>query len=435
MTATQPDSMTILERFRRGRPGEIDLTLRPAYRELLQRLGAPHQHLPPVFHVAGTNGKGSVCAFLRSILEAAGKNVHVYTSPHLERFHERIRIAGTLIREDQLRDLVLECERLAAPGAVTYFEAVTAVAFAAFARHPADFTILETGLGGRLDATNMVDRPRATIITRLSYDHREFLGTTLRAITREKAGIMKPGVPCFVAPQSDIESLETLRAAAEALKAPLSIGAHDWQAAPGEVGFVYRDAQRTLELPLPALLGTHQCWNASLAIASLLGTGFSDTNAIKTGMRSVEWPARLQELKQGQLRRLLPNSWELWLDGGHNDSAGEVLALQAASWQRSASRPLHLVAGMLNTKRPQEFFLPLAPFAKSLHCVPIPDEPQSLSAGALREEACQVGIQNVTTAIDVAAALREIAKTSPLGRVLICGSLYLAGDVLRQNNR
>jgi dihydrofolate synthase/folylpolyglutamate synthase len=433
-------SAVILENFRRdyvqthGR--DIDLTLRPAYRDLLKTLGDPHKKLPPVFHVAGTNGKGSTCAFLRAMLEAAGYRVHVYTSPHLVRFHERIRVAGKLIEENELAEILDEIARACTPGTISYFEAATVVAFVAFARHPADFTILEVGLGGRLDATNVVTHPLAAIISRLSYDHREFLGDTLSKIAFEKAGIMKQGAPCFVAAQPDAESIVALRAAATEKKAQIFIGGEDWKVEPrGENGFHFKDKTRSLDLPLPSLIGEHQILNAGLAIAALAAIPKPlPVEAIARGLQTVEWPARLQKITAGALAEVLPAGWELWLDGGHNDSAGEVLAQQAARWQTIDKRPLRLIFGMLSTKSPREFLTPLQPFIERIATVDIPDEAQSLSASELAHLTCETGIENVEAAGDVPHALKKISALPEPGRVLICGSLYLAGHVLHLND-
>jgi dihydrofolate synthase/folylpolyglutamate synthase len=428
-------SQTILERFRTGYHKDIDLTLRPAYRAFLQKLGNPHLKLPPVFHVAGTNGKGSVCAFLRAMLEAEGYRVHVYTSPHLVQFHERIRIAGKIIGEDELAEILGACERAAEIGTLSYFEAATAAAFAAFARHKADFTILEVGLGGRLDATNVVEHPLASIITRISYDHREYLGETLDGIANEKAGIMKKGVPCFVAMQPANEARTALRVAAKKIGAPLFMGGEDWRVEPTENGFRFSDAAHTFDLPKPALLGVHQFDNAGLAIAALAAVKNPlAPESIRQGLHTVEWPARLQKLENGGLRALLPRDWELWLDGGHNDSAGDALAAQAESWHAQDSLPLYLICGMLTTKNPGEFLRPLAPFVSALRAVSIPGEALTFTADDFAACAKEAGMRNVAPTANVSAALRDVARDKSRGRILICGSLYLAGHVLKENS-
>lgn len=431
-------SSELLERFRRdhaqANSTDINLTLRPAYRDLLHKLGNPHQKLPPVIHVAGTNGKGSTCAFLRAILEAEGYKVHVYTSPHLISFHERIRIAGELISEDELVDILTECLDLSMPGSISYFEAATATAFTAFARHKADFTILETGLGGRLDATNIVDKKLATVITRLSYDHREYLGDTLIQIAREKAGIMRANTPCFVAPQTEAESLTALSSAAQNLQTPLILGGKNWHVETTARGFRFKDKTRTLELPAPNLLGRHQFLNAGLAIATLaaLPKPISDKSIVQ-GIQTAEWPARLQKLTAGKLPALLPQGWELWLDGGHNDSAGEVLAVQAQLWEEQDSKPLHLILGMLTTKQPHEFLHPLQSHLASVNTVTVPNEPLGFSNDALAEQVRMASMNNVKCSASIADAIKDISKSEAPGRILICGSLYLAGHVLHLN--
>ena len=435
-----PDtSQNIIQRFRSAYGKDIDLTLRPAYHDLLKKLGNPQDRLPPVFHVAGTNGKGSTCAFLRAMLEASGYKVHVYTSPHLVSFHERIRIAGKLIGEEELVELLTEAEKLAIPGGVSYFEAATAVAFTVFARRPADFTILETGLGGRLDATNIIRKPLATIISRLSYDHREYLGNTIDKIAREKAGIMRHSVPCFAALQPDPLALQALREAAKVLQAPLSIGGTDWKVEETGEGFRFTDATRAYDLPKPALLGQHQYQNAGLAIAALsaLPKPLPET-AIAQGLRDVEWPARLQRLTSGNLVSLAPQGAEIWLDGGHNDSAGEVLATQIERWMTEdgkTPRPLYVVIGMLTTKFPAEFLSPFAKYIVQLRAVPVPHEPLSFTAQNLALEARKIGLSFAEASGNVEDALRELAKQKPSEspRILICGSLYLAGAILAQH--
>jgi dihydrofolate synthase/folylpolyglutamate synthase len=367
------------------------------------------------------------------MLEAAGNKVHVYTSPHLIRFHERIRINGQLISEDELVSILCECERHAIPGGVSYFEVATAAAFTAFARHKADFTILETGLGGRLDATNIVDDKIATVITRLSYDHREYLGTTLSDIAREKAGIMRKDVPCFASAQPDAESVTALRDAAQKIHALLSIGGADWRVDVTVNGFRFADKARTLDLPRPALPGLHQCFNAGLAIASLsvLPQPIS-ADAIKQGLQKVAWPARLQRLNNGALHGFLPPDWELWLDGGHNDSAGEVLAAEAFVWQTETPMPLHLVMGMLTTKKPHEFLAPLLPYVSGITCIAIPDEPLAFAPEDLAAQIRALGVKNVGVMTALPEALKNITRDTPQKkRVMICGSLYLAGHALR----
>lgn len=426
----------VLDRLKSLHPKVIDLSLDRVHR-LLAALGHPERRLPPVVHVAGTNGKGSTLAFLRAMLEAAGLRVHVYTSPHLVRFHERIRLAGTLIDDDRLAALLEECEAANGGAPITFFEVTTVAALLAFAREPADVVLLETGLGGRLDATNVVDRPAVTAITRISYDHRQFLGDTLEAIAGEKAGIFKPGVPAVIFPQPSEEAARTLAARAEMAGAPV----HGWSATPTDGGFRFESARRRIDLPLPGLAGAHQVVNAGVALACLdhLPVVVDDA-AVRRGLAAVEWPARLQRLTRGPLVDNLSAGWDLWLDGGHNDSAGEALAVQAARWaQEEPERPLLLVYGMLSSKEPREFLGPLAPFVTAARTVAIPGEEASLTAEDTAAATRACGIADSAAAADVGSALESL-KTQDLkgradgpARVLICGSLYLAGTVLAEN--
>jgi dihydrofolate synthase/folylpolyglutamate synthase len=433
-------SDVVLERLTRLHPKVIDLSL-DRVRELLARLGHPEARLPPVVHVAGTNGKGSVIAFLRAMLEAAGHRVHVYTSPHLVRFHERIRVAGRLIEDDRLIALLEECEAVNGAAPITFFEITTAAAFLAFARAPADAALLETGLGGRLDATNVVARPLATAITQVSIDHRQYLGETLAEIAGEKAGILKPGVPCVVAAQ-EAAAARVIGERARAVGAPLRPEGGDWSWAEDGAAWVFASPGGRLRLPRPALAGPHQLRNAAQAIACLrhlTGLPVSE-QAIAGGLAAVEWPARLQRLRRGRLVSLLPADWEPWLDGGHNEGAGKALAAQAQRWRREDAErgrpelPLHLVVGMLNTKDPRAFLDALAAEATSLRAVAIPGERNSLPAETVAEAARAAGIP-ATPAPSVADALAAIATAGDgaPARALICGSLYLAGSVLREN--
>jgi len=434
------DSAAILERFRLAHGKDIDLTLRHAYADLLARFDYPQDHLPPTMIVAGTNGKGSTCAFLRALVEASGHTAHVYTSPHLVRFHERIRIAGQLIAEAELAAILSEAEKLAEPGAVSIFEVATAAALVAFSRHPADVTLLEVGLGGRLDATNVVRHPIASLITRLSFDHREYLGDTMAEIAREKAGIMRADTPCFSAPQPSNEALAALRAEAESNYVPLVIGGEDWRIEAVDAGhFRFLGPKRKIEMiPRPALLGTHQLWNAGLALAAMDALPFEITDdAVRQAMHAVAWPGRLQQLISGPLCDLLPSGWELWLDGGHNDSAGEVLGAQLRRWQNQDHRPIDLVYGMLSTKTPQEFLAPLAPFVRRIRTVYIQGEVPGRTPEDLAAQAHACGIADAAPATSPLAALQALseigAREPPPARVLFCGSLYLVGAALKAN--
>ncbi|MFC7332525.1 bifunctional folylpolyglutamate synthase/dihydrofolate synthase [Rhodocista pekingensis] len=419
-----------LDRLRLLHPKVIDLSLGRVER-LLARLGNPERRLPPLVHVAGTNGKGSTVAFLRAMLEAAGARVHVYTSPHLVQFNERIRLAGRLIDDETLAGLLEECERVNGDDPVTFFEITTAAAFRAFAEVPADICLLEVGLGGRLDATNVIERPAVSLLTRISMDHMQFLGGTLAEIAWEKAGILKPGAPAVAGPQADPVVLRVFRERAADLGVPLRSYGEGWTARPHDGGFRFDSPARSLELPLPGLPGAHQILNAGLALAALEHLPVAvDDEAAREGMRRVEWPARLQRLRRGPLTDALPPGWELWLDGGHNDSAGEVLAVQAAAW---ADRPLDLVFGMLGSKQPLDFLRPLAPRVRRLRTVAIPGEAAALPAAEAAALAREAGIADAAPADSTAAAVGALAAAPGPGRILICGSLYLAGTVLKDN--
>ncbi len=418
-------SDAILERMMTLHPKVIDLTLGRVER-LLAILGNPERKLPPVIHIAGTNGKGSTQAMIRAGLEAGGDLVHAYTSPHLARFHERIRLAGELISEPALTALLDECVTANGPDEITFFEITTAAAFLAFARTPADWTLLEVGLGGRLDATNVVDHPKLTIITPVSLDHQSFLGDTVTAIAGEKAGIIKRGVPVIVGPQSD-EGLAVIEAKAARMSAPLLAYGQHWHVSEDRGRLVFQDETGLLDLPLPNLPGPHQIQNAGAAIAALRFLGRDETT-IEAAVTRALWPARMQRLRHGPLVDAAPKV-ELWLDGGHNPAGGAAIA---ATLARMPARQTHLICGMLNTKDVTGYMTPLAPHITRLHAVSIPGEKNTLPANVTRAAALAAGIDAVA-APSVAEALASIASTSPDARVLICGSLYLAGSVLREN--
>jgi len=424
-------SDAILERLLSLHPKIIDLTLDRVWR-LLGRMGSPERRLPPVVHVAGTNGKGSTLAMIRAGIEGAGETAHAYTSPHLARFHERVRIAGTLISEPALAAVLEECEVANAGEPITFFEITTVAAYLAFARVPADYTLLEVGLGGRLDATNVIDRPRLTVITPVSIDHQQYLGETLAEIAYEKAGILKPGVPCIVGPQPDA-ALAVIEARAAELGAPLRIHGQDWMARAEHGRLVYEDGDGLLDLDPPALLGAHQYDNAGAAVAALRALGF-DEGACRAALQDAVWPARMQRLTRGPLAARMPAGASLWLDGGHNASAGEALGGVLAELSRREPAPLWLITGMLDTKAAEDFFLPLAPHAAGAFTVTIPETAAAIPADALADRARSVDMA-AEPAESVAAALDAILARAPAAplRVLICGSLYLAGAVLREN--
>ena len=425
MTAQTSDA--ILARMMALHPKVIDLTLDRVWR-LLDALGNPQNDLPPVIHIAGTNGKGSTQAMVRAGLEAAGHKVHAYTSPHLVRFHERIRLAGTLISEADLTALLDECYAKNGADDITYFEITTCAALLAFARTPADFTLLEVGLGGRLDATNVIDRPELTIITPVSMDHEAFLGTTIAAIAGEKAGIIKRGVPCIIGPQSE-SGLDVMEARAAQCGAPVLAYGQHWHSGPERDGMIYQDELGLLDLPLPILPGLHQIQNAGMALAALRHLG-CDEAACTAGLTQAVWPARMQRLRRGPLANLANASGaELWLDGGHNPAAGAALALVLRSLPK---RPTHMICGMLNTKDVGGYLAPLAEVAISLTGVSIPGEANTLPADQTAQAAQHVGLAG-RAADTVTEALQAILADDPHARVLICGSLYLAGAVLREN--
>ena len=419
---TQP-SDAILQRMMTLHPKVIDLTLDRVHR-LLALLGNPERRLPAVIHIAGTNGKGSTQAMIRAGLEATGAKVHAYTSPHLARFHERIRLAGQLISEPALAALLDECVIANGPDDITFFEITTCAAFLAFARTPADWTLLEVGLGGRLDATNVVDRPALTIITPVSLDHQQYLGDTLPEIAGEKAGILKRGVPCVVGPQA-AEGLAVIEARAARLGAPLLVHGQHWNAFEDRGRLIFQDDNGLLDLPLPNLPGPHQIENAGAAIMALRHLGVGEAEAAVT---RTEWPARMQRLRHGPLVDAAPGV-ELWLDGGHNPAGGAAIAATLAGMPK---RETHLICGMLNTKDIAGYLRPMAAQVQSLHAVAIPGEANTLPAEVTRDAALAAGMQAVVAG-SVGQALDAIAKGTPHARVLICGSLYLAGSVLREN--
>jgi dihydrofolate synthase/folylpolyglutamate synthase len=434
----------ILQRLTALHPKAIDLSL-DRIRALLSRLGDPHLHLPPVFHVAGSKGKGSTTAFLRAMLEAAGYRVHAYISPHLVRFNERIRLAGELIDDAKLIALLERCESVNAGAPITFFEITTAAAYLAFAEVPADIVLLETGLGGIADTTNVIPRPVLTALTPIGIDHVAFLGDTITKIATNKAGILKDGVPCVVGPQPD-DAIAVIEARAAETNSMLFRHGRDWtvrEASPTDSGGIrWRDSQIELALPRPALLGAHQVVNAGVAIACARRlAGFTiPPEAIAAGLRQVDWPARMQQLSRGPLHDLLPPGTELWLDGAHNAMAGEALA---ETLKLLPPRPTWLVAGMLNTKDAAGFLRPLAPGLEGARCIAIPGEANSLSAEDLTQSARSVGLA-AEPAGSPAAAMRQIAQTiradaasapAPNNyRVVIAGSLYLAGRILTENS-
>jgi dihydrofolate synthase / folylpolyglutamate synthase len=429
---------SIVARLAALHPKRIDLSLVRIER-LLAALGSPERRLPPVIHVAGTNGKGSTIAFLRAILEAAGKRVHVYSSPHLVRFNERYRLGvvgeGVLVSDAELGATLEECERANAGAPITVFEITTAVGLMLFSRHPADVLLMEVGLGGRLDATNVVDHPLASVITRIAIDHTEFLGDMLEKIANEKAGILKRGTPAIIAAQPR-DALAVIERQAARLGVPLKIAGEHWTATEERGRLVYQDDAGLLDLPAPKLYGRHQFENAGLAIATLRAIKPLKIApaAYEAGMSKADWPARLQRLAAGRLVDLAPSGSEVWLDGGHNPDGGRALAAALADLEERVSRPVVLIVGMLATKDCQGFLSNFTGLARRLIAVPVPGAEKGMSAEAVADAARAIGLpatsrDNLAEALDAARKL----DLDPPPRILITGSLYLAGEVLRQN--
>jgi dihydrofolate synthase/folylpolyglutamate synthase len=421
----------VLERLMTLHPKIIDLTLDRMHR-LLARLDHPEASMPPVIHVAGTNGKGSTVAMIRAGLEGDGARCHAYTSPHLARFHERVRLGGTLITDAALTALLDECEARNEGSSITFFEITTCAALLAFSRAPADWTLLEVGLGGRLDATNVVDTPRLCVITPISIDHQQYLGETIAEIAAEKAGILKPGVPCVVGPQLDA-AWAVIEARAAAVGAPLIAEGRDWQCWSAGGRVLFQDENGLLDLPPPALLGAHQIMNAGASVAALRALGASD-EACAMALSGARWPARMQPIAAALLPDA-PADAEIWLDGGHNVAAGEALAIHMAGLHDRRAAPLHLICGMLDTKDPAGFLAPFAGLARDVRTLTIAGATATLPAEATAAAARRAGLE-AAPAADLGAALRAIAAAGAAAgevapRILICGSLYLAGDILR----
>ncbi|WP_132255419.1 bifunctional folylpolyglutamate synthase/dihydrofolate synthase [Methylobacterium segetis] len=433
-------SDALMARFLALHPRTIDLSL-GRIEGLLAKLNHPERRLPPVIHVAGTNGKGSTIAFMRAILEAGGLSAHVYTSPHLVRFHERIRLGaiggGQFVAEDRLADAFARCEAANRGDPITVFEITTAAALLLFSEAPADVLLLEVGLGGRVDATNVIDRPAAAVVTPIGRDHAEYLGDTVEAVAGEKAGIFKRGCPAVIAAQDYAEADSVLCRHAESVGAtPILVGNQDFSVHEESGRLVFQDETDLFDLPKPRLIGRHQLTNAGTAIAALRAAGFGDigTAALETGLRQVDWPGRLQRLSRGHLSALVPVGSELWLDGGHNIDGGRILAAAAADLGERSDVPLVLIVGLLGTKDAEGFLRNFVGLSRALIAVPIAGQMAARPAEEVAEIASSVGL-SARTAPSVEAALAlvgDIAFERP-PRILICGSLYLAGAVLTAN--
>lgn len=431
---TQIDA--ILARLLALHPKRIDLSLDRMSR-VLDRLGHPERSLPPVIHVAGTNGKGSTVAFLRAMLEAGGLSAHVYTSPNLVKVNERFRLGradgGVLVSDDELAATLAECERANGDAPITVFEIETAAAFLMFSRHPADALLLEVGLGGRLDATNVVERPVASVITPVSFDHMEFLGDTLESIASEKAAIMRPDVPAVIGRQTE-GPLAVITDRAERIGAVLHVLGQDWTVGEERGRLVYQDLKGLIDLPGPRLYGRHQFDNAGTAIAALRASGLAlPTSAFEQGILKADWPARLQRLAGGRLPPLAPAGSELWLDGSHNADGGRITAAAIADLEERVPRPLVLVVGMLSTKDTAGFLRNFTGLARCLIAVPIHQD-KGLSPTTIAEVARAVGLAaDVADSVETALARIATLDIEAPPRILVTGSLYLAGEVLAAN--
>ena len=428
----------LLARLSQLHPKTIDLTLERLQR-LLAQLDRPERKLPPVIHVAGTNGKGSTIAYLRAILEAAGLRVHVYTSPWLVRINESVRLGraggGVLVSDDELRATLLHCERVNAGAPITRFEIETAAVLYLFAQHPADVVLLETGLGGRLDATNVIDAPAACVLTPIGMDHMEFLGESLSAIAGEKAAIIKHGVPVVCAEQLP-EAMAVIEAQAKRMRAPLHVAGEGWHVSVEHGRLVYQDERGLLDLAAPKLFGRHQFYNAGLAIATLRAIAAFKIGhaAFEAGVARAEWPARMQRLTSGALVDAAPRESEIWLDGGHNADGGRVVAAALGDLEERVSRPLVVIAGMMGNKDADAFLANFAGLTRHIIAVPIIDRDGAMPVDRLADAARRIGMR-VETAGDVEAALHGLTRLAyeVPPRILITGSLYLAGQVLAAN--
>lgn len=394
---------------------------------LLDALGNPQNHLPPTIHISGTNGKGSTLAMLKSILEENGAQVHTYTSPHLVNFHERIRLNGHDIAEKLLAETLAEVEQINNGEPITFFEATTAAAFLAFSRHPADYLLLEVGLGGRLDATNVIDAPLLSIITPVSMDHEQFLGSDIGTIAAEKAGILKQsvsGMPAIIS-QQDEEAREVIMEHATKCNLPVSCYGQDWMAFAEHGRLVVQHPDGLMDLPMPGLVGAHQIVNAGTAVMAAYHLGIPEL-VIGKGLQEPDWPARLQKLTTGKLVDMAGG--EVWLDGGHNQAAAEALAVWISEYFSSTDKTVTLICGLMATKHAENWLKSYSESCVELHCITIPEQPNSYTANDLADQAQGVGLKAQ------AFSTLETAITAAQGDILICGSLYLSGYVLAEND-
>ncbi|MDO5894006.1 folylpolyglutamate synthase/dihydrofolate synthase family protein [Agrobacterium sp. Azo12] len=430
-----------IEKLMQLHPKGFDLSLE-RITALLEKLGNPHRRLPPVIHVAGTNGKGSVTAFSRALLEAAGLSVHVHTSPHLVRWHERYRLGvpggrGRFVEDAVFADALRRVADANGGQKITVFEILTAVTFLLFSEHPADVAIIEVGLGGRFDATNVINSPAVSVIMPISLDHQPYLGDRVELIAAEKAGIMKKGFPVVIGHQQFDAALEVLVGTAERLSCPTTVFGQDYGAHEEFGRMIYQDEFGLSDLPMPRLPGRHQLANAAAAIRAVKAAGFEvSERMMEKAMHSVEWPGRLQRLMDGKLFQLAPKGAELWVDGGHNPGAGEVIAEAMAGFEEKQPRPLFIIAGMINTKDPVGYFKAFADIAEYVFTVPIGGTDAAIDPVVLAHAAFDAGL-TAEPSSSIEEALQEIhgrlMLDAPAPRILIGGSLYLAGNALSAN--
>ncbi|MDJ0612030.1 MAG: folylpolyglutamate synthase/dihydrofolate synthase family protein [Rhizobiaceae bacterium] len=429
-----PRTEALVEELLKNHPKGFDLSL-GRITGLLEKLGNPHERIPPAIHVAGTNGKGSTIAFCRAILESAGYTVHVHTSPHLVNWGERYRLAGNLVDDNTLADAIERAAKANAGTPITVFEIMSAVMFILFSEHDADYSLVEVGLGGRADATNIIENPAICAIAPIGLDHQAYLGETIREIAFEKAGIIKHSTPVVVGPQQD-EARDVIGEVAEKLQAPISFALQDFDYYRDATGFVYQDEDGLLDLPLPRLAGEHQLGNAALAISAIRKSGIEVSDeAFAKAMKHVVWPGRLEKLPAGEITTEIGTGADIWIDGGHNPDAGRVIATELKRQMVGDDQKLLMICGMINTKEPLGFFKPFSEMNTELVSIPVMMsdagiEPENLAA--LAEEA---GLQaqatdSLETAIEIA---RQKYESDPSLRILFCGSIYMLGEVLEKN--